>query len=81
MASDKKLTGDYDKNGDFEDDVEAASAPAPGTAPHGIPAGLPPESYMTAQEAHVAGGGEYAPPEEEAAPEADAAKARKEGKK
>ena len=80
MAKDKKWTGDYDKNGDIEE-VEATTTPPPGTAPHSTPAGLPPESYMTAQETHVAGGGEYAPPEEEAAPEADAAKARKEGKK
>jgi len=78
MAKDKKWAGEYDKDGDLE--AEATSAPAPGTAPHGIPAGLPPESYMTAQEAHVAGGGEYAPPpEEEAAPEAVSTK--KEGKK
>jgi len=79
MAKDKRYTGDYDKDGAIEA-VEATSAPAPGTAPHGIPAGLPPESYMTAQEVHVAGGGDYAPPpEEEAAPEAVSTK--KEGKK
>ena len=62
MAKDKKWTGDYDKDGDLE--AEATSAPAPGTAPHGVPVGLPPESYMTAQEAHVAEGGGYAPPPE-----------------
>jgi hypothetical protein len=47
-----------------EPEVVATEAPPPGLAPHGVPAGLPPEAYMTAQEAHVAGGGEYAPPPE-----------------
>jgi hypothetical protein len=32
--------------------------------PNSMTTGLPPENYMTSQEAHVAGGGEYAPPEE-----------------
>jgi hypothetical protein len=47
-----------------EPEVVATEAPSPRLAPHGVPAGLPPEAYMTAQEAHVAGGGEYAPPPE-----------------
>lgn len=58
MAKDHKWTKDEDA------EVVATEAPPPGLAPHGVPAGLPPESYMTAQEAHVAGGGEYAPPPE-----------------
>ena len=63
MAKNKKSTGEYDENGDLEE-AEAFVVPPPGIAPAGVPAGLPPEAYMTAQEVHVAEGGEYAPPAE-----------------
>jgi hypothetical protein len=76
MAKHSSYTSKYDNQGkDVEDDpvVEATEVPPPGTEPHGTPAGLPPEEYMTAQEKHVHDGGEYAPPPES---EADAAARR-----
>jgi hypothetical protein len=79
MAKNKKSTGEYDENGDLEE-AEAFVVPPPGIAPAGVPAGLPPEAYMTAQEVHVAEGGEYAPPEEAPEPEATSKKSKKEEK-
>jgi hypothetical protein len=68
MAKNTAYTSKYDNKGKPEDDDEPVAAtteaPPPGTAPHGVPVGLPPEDYYTSQEAHVADGGEYAPPPE-----------------